>query len=419
MRARVLLGLAVVALALCPVVARADSWTLENPPGFGNPSNTTGSVAVFDGYLYVVTRNLGGAEVWKRRLAGGTWREVTPSWPASTTRALALAVFGDRLYVGTDRGEVWRTAGELTLRPCVPAIFRPGCLPLPGLPRTTELWSEVTPTDPKWPATEITSLAGFDGHLHVAASAPLQIWRAPDGVAWEEVVPDAFGDPVNNHSGKFGVYRSQLYVGTSREVPGGTGLSDTGLEIWRTGDGTDWEPVVATGEADALLPGGFGLPANATATALVPFRSRLYVSTVNHEDNAQIWRFDGAEWEEVTPPDITGPFVSIPRVQTMAVFRSRLFAGRGISPDQATVWATFTGSEWGVVNPDGFGDGNNTSADAMASSWPHFFVLTQDSKSGVRIWRKSLSLLDVLPFDRGRCAIFPELCGGPPPTPTD
>jgi hypothetical protein len=380
-------------------------------------------MAVFDGHLYVVTRNLGGAEVWKRRLGGGGWREVTPRWPAATTRALALTVFGGRLYVGTDVGEVWRTAGEISLRPCIPAIIRPGCLPGPGLPRITELWSEVTPTAKNWRATEITSLAGFDGHLYLAASAPLEIWRAADGVAWEPVVVNGFGDAVNNHSGKLGVYAGQLYVGSSREVPGGTGPDDTGLEIWRTGNGTDWEALVASDEAGdmlpgAILPGGFGLPGNATATAVVVFRGRLYVSTVNHEDNAQIWRFNGLAWEEVTPPDITAPFAFIPRVQTMAVFRSRLFAGQGINPGEAMVWATFTGTEWGVVNPDGFGEGLNTSADAMVASWPYFFVLTQDAE-GVRVWRKALSLLDVLPFERGRCIAFPELCGGPPPIPTD
>jgi len=212
-------------------------------------------------------------------------------------------------------------------------------------------------------------------------------------------------------------------VGSSREVPGGMGPDDTGLEIWRTENGTDWEALVASDEASdmlpgAILPGGFGLPGNATATALVVFRGRLYVSTVNHEDNAQIWRFNGLAWEEVTPPDITAPFASIPRVQTMAVFRSRLFAGQGINPGEATVWGTFTGAEWGVVNPDGFGEGLNTSTDAMVASWPHFFVLTQDAE-GVRVWRKALSPLDVLPFERGRCRVFPELCGGPPPVPTD
>jgi hypothetical protein len=410
-------------LSFSPAMAHAESWSLQNTPGFGNPENTSGAMAIFNGHLYVVTRNLKGSEVWKRRLGGGVWREVTPSWSAATTRALALTVFGDRLYIGTDVGQVWRTAGELTTRPCVPAIFRPGCLPLPSLPRTVELWSHVTPTHKDWPATEITSLAAFGGHLYVAASGPLQIWRAPDGVAWEPIVPDAFGDATNNDSGKFGVFAGQLYAGTSREVPGGTGPADTGLEIWRTGDGVVWEPVVASAGDGTLLPGatlpgGFGFPANATATALVPFRGRLYVSTVNHEDNAQIWRFDGADWEEVTPSDITGPFVSIPRVQTMAVFRSRLFAGRGISPEEATVWATFTGTEWGVTNPDGYGEGMNTSADSMVASSPYFFVLTQDA-DGVRIWRKAISPLDVVPFERGRCAVFPELCGGPPPIPTD
>ena len=140
MRIRILL-LGVTAWTLARSVRprfTLTSGALRNTPGFDNPENTSGAMAVFDGYLYVVTRNLGGAEVWEV-CCSGRWREVTPSWPAATTRALALTVFGGRLYVGTDVGEVWRTAGDLSVRPCVPVIFRPGCLPGPGLPRIVDL----------------------------------------------------------------------------------------------------------------------------------------------------------------------------------------------------------------------------------------------------------------------------------------
>ncbi len=428
MRARIgTLAVVVGVLALFVSTAHADSWILANTPGFGNPDNKTGNMAIFDGHLYVVTTNrASGSEVWKTRLGSGRWREVTPSWgvtpaPIGTAppRALALAVFENRLYIGADNGDVWRTAGQVPFRSCVP--FRSVCLPVTAF---VELWSEVTPTAKNWRRAAITSLAAFDGRLHLATSAPLEIWRTPDGATWEPVVSDGFGDAVNNHSGVLGTFAGQLYVGSSRERPGGDGPELTGLEIWRTGDGVNWEPVVASDEdgdalPGALLPGGFGYPGNATATALVVFRGRLYVSTVNHPDRAQVWRFNGLDWEDVTPAELQDPFSSVVRLQTMAVFRSRLFLGRGIGGDEATVWATLTGAEWGVVNAAGFGEGLNTSIDDMAASWPYFFVATDDDDSGVRIWRKAVTPLDVRPLDPGRCRLLPALCEGPPPIPTD
>ncbi|MBI4013802.1 MAG: hypothetical protein HY359_15910 [Candidatus Rokubacteria bacterium] len=107
-----LAALMLIAGVLAPVAAHAETWRLVNEPGFGNPENASAlAMAVFDGHLYVVTRNLSGSEIWKSRLGSEHWRDVTPPWSPGTTRAQAITVFEGRLYVGTDRGEVWRTAG--------------------------------------------------------------------------------------------------------------------------------------------------------------------------------------------------------------------------------------------------------------------------------------------------------------------
>ncbi|MBI4013803.1 MAG: hypothetical protein HY359_15915 [Candidatus Rokubacteria bacterium] len=277
-----------------------------------------------------------------------------------------------------------------------------------------ELWSRATPTSGAWRGTEVTSLAAFAGRLFLAASDPLEIWRSADGLAWGLVAGGGFADPANNHSGKLAVFQAQLYVGTSRELVGAPGGPGDGVEIWRSPDGFAWSAVVATGELGALLPSGFGLPGNTAATGLAVFRDQLYVSTVDHPDLAQVWRFDGSGWEDVTPAEVASGVV---RIQTLAVFGRRIFAGQGLTLFGAILWSSSTGEEWAVANAEGFGEGANTSVDAMAASGSHLHVAAQDQKAGVRIWRKQPSLLDRLPFDFPRCRIFPELCR--PPTPTD
>ena len=70
------------------------------------------------------------------------------------------------------------------------------------------------------------------------------------------------------------------------------------------------------------------------------FNDRLCISTVNHVNGAQVWRFDGMRWENVSPP-----WVGILRAQSMAVFGNRLFVGEGISPRGVSVWATRNGED--------------------------------------------------------------------------
>jgi hypothetical protein len=413
---RLLLGtLALAVGALAPAGADADTWRLVNEPGFGNPDNSVSAMAVFDGHLYVATDNDStGSEIWKSRLGSWQWRQVTPLWNAGTTRARAMVVFDGRLYVGTEQGEVWRTAGEITLSPCQRFPFQPGgCLKRLDAPLVLELWSEATPTSTSWRGSEVTSLAVFSGRIFLTASAPLEVWRSADGLAWNAVVRDAFDDPQNNHSGKLLAFDDHLYVATSRNLVGGTGPSDDGLEIWRSPTGFfDWSAVVATGEPEALLPSGFGFPGNGGAMALTVFQGRLYVSTVNHTDGAQIWRFDGSAWEEVTPAQ----FEPVIRIQTLGVFGRRIFAGQGFTSNDTLLWRSGTGDTWTLDTGEDFASTPDVAIEAMAASRSHFYLGTRGrgDPAGGRIWQKQPSLADQGPRAPTPCLI-PKLCLPPFP----
>jgi hypothetical protein len=385
---------AILVGSLAPAPGAADVWTQVNDSGFGNPDNkSAGAMAEFAGYLYVATLNREtGSEVWKARHGTGAWRDVTPPWGPGVQRPLAMAVFRGRLYVGTDTGHLWQTAGEFTFDPC--RGRKPACIRIHP-PVTVELWLDVTPDHPAWEPTEVTSLAVFGGRLYATTSAPLQIWRTVDGTRWDLIVPDALGDAENNHSGKLGVFGGALYVGTSRERAGAPGEKGDGLEIWRSADGLGWEAVVATGEPGAGMSSGFGLPGNGTTTALAVFEGRLHVATVNHTDGAQVWGFDGLGWEEVTPPahDATRQTV---RLQTMAVFERRLFVGEGIRPDSALVWATRDTETWAPANGDGFGDLSNA-IDGMLATRSALFAAVMNNGTGVEIWAKRRLPVDLVP----------------------
>jgi hypothetical protein len=87
-----------------------------------------------------------------------------------------------------------------------------------------------------------------------------EVFRTMDGENWTAVVgrdsntESGFGTKDNYYSHSMETYNSNLYVGTN---------TDNGCEIWRTNDGTNWEPIVAYGKKKARLEGlafsqGFG-----------------------------------------------------------------------------------------------------------------------------------------------------------------
>ena len=131
--------------------SEGTTWNQVNTDGFGD-SNGYGakSMAVFNGYLYVGTRNpTGGCKVW-RSSDGTSWGQVNTDGfgDPGNNSAGSMAVFGEYLYVGTDT---------------------------------------------------------FNG---------CEVWRSSNGDTWDQVNTDGFGDAVNRGAYSMSVFGSYLYVGT-------------------------------------------------------------------------------------------------------------------------------------------------------------------------------------------------------------
>ncbi len=73
-------------------------WKLANAPGFGNDNNSSVvAMAEYKDYLYAMTRNKDGAEVW-RMSADGQWEQVM--FPNGQTKGF----YGNKLI-----NNVWGT----------------------------------------------------------------------------------------------------------------------------------------------------------------------------------------------------------------------------------------------------------------------------------------------------------------------
>lgn len=115
-----------------------------------------------------------------------------------------------------------------------------------------------------------------------ANSSPAKIWRTKDGVNWEPVVLDGFGNWRNRKIDSLIVHRGQLYAATWTDN-WVWGLYDSGIQIWRSPDGLHWTQINED---------GFGDPYNWSVhlgANVLTYKNALYFGSVN-DNGGQIWK---------------------------------------------------------------------------------------------------------------------------------
>jgi len=195
------------------------------------------------------------------------WEDVTPLWRVDTTGYhMAMAVFNNLLFVGTDKGEVFAT--------------------LEGLK-----WYNVSGTLPS--TISVSDMAVFNGYLYISSN-DLSIWRSADGLAWEPVVGPAPPEGIDLQS--IEVFDGYLYAGVGCD-------NRNGIQIWRTANGVNWtvfhEVVQPDPEPNPLLP----LPGH--VHAMTVFKNMLYIGEY---EGSGLFRTDGSasSWEYVYDPTVVG-----------------------------------------------------------------------------------------------------------------
>jgi len=317
--------------------AATYNWTQVNQDGFGASTNfDTESMTVFDGKLYTGTyQQTGGttdgadnAEVW-RTSNGTTWSQANTDGfgDSNNGRISTMVVFDGKLYAGTDKTgtlgtEMWRTSngtswsqvntdgfGDVWNGSIDKAVVFNNKLYIlvyySGLASHTEVWSTSNGTTWSQVGSDglgysegrSTTLAVFDGYLYAGLDEPsssgAKMLRSKDGVTWQQVNSNGFGDSTNDGIGDMVVFDSELYVSTNKWDGSSYG---SGVEIWRTSNGTTWTQV----GGDGL--GVYGL---AFTTSMVVFDSHLVIGGTNYQNgfntvNARVLSSsDGKIWDQV------------------------------------------------------------------------------------------------------------------------
>jgi parallel beta-helix repeat protein len=186
-----------------------SDWTQVNSDGFGNSYNARAyNMVEHSGKLFVGTYNTStGTEVWSTAAFEGPpftdWNQVNTDGFGNSNNSLtrSMAVYGTKLYVGTDNGttgaEVWRTAGT-------------------GTPPFSD-WTQVNSDGfGNSSNTAAKSMAEHNGNLFVGtdnSSTGGEVWEY-NGSSWAQANNDGFGDPNNFYANSMAVLNNGLYVGT-------------------------------------------------------------------------------------------------------------------------------------------------------------------------------------------------------------
>jgi tripartite motif-containing protein 71 len=327
-----------------PYVWRMDSngtWTQASTRGFGDSTNVENlAMAVFNNSLYVATFTFicddpdcdtwhtNGPQFW-RTADGTTWENVTPSGSISSDYRYVsfLESIDGRLYAGLGRGdasplgaEIWRTADGLTWQ---------------------KIASDGFKNDPY--NTDVLSLVSYNGRLYAGTrhgdwqndahtNGPLggEVWRSDDGSTWVQVNDSGFGDVVAHRVEKLIVYNNALYAYVSRL--GGTAK---GAEIWRCtaticNSQSDWTKVVDN---------GFGNPENQYFSDGIVFNGHLYAVVENDTTGLQIWRTsNGTNWEPVVVDGLGDSNNYFYWTNKMVEHNNRLFIGTSNWANGGEVW---------------------------------------------------------------------------------
>jgi hypothetical protein len=214
-----------------------------------------------------------------------------------------------------------------------------------------------------------------------AAGAGADIWSVSSS--------GGFGRQSNAIDYCLASYNGMLYAGTVNTT--------TGCEVWRF-DGTSWRMVVGVGGTGHSAP-GFGDDRNTSVNSMIVWRGYLWVGTNNYRGSAvpastgaEVWRFDGSNWEQANTGGFDDPLHN-QCVSSLCVFNNNLYAGVMNSNDGCRVYRTTgTGAlplaDWFQTNNDGFDlDFNNADCSVLTSFGGYILAGTFNTTTGCEVWR--------------------------------
>ena len=296
------------------------AWERVVAAGMGDPYNHgIRNLAVAGNRLFAITANhTNGFEIWAST-DGRDWAPAMTGGFSNTenTSGRGLAVFGDHLYVGTENKD---TGAEIWRAPVTDAHDEAAWARVLGDDVSRSWFADLTPFgDHLYAGSLMTHTSGEEASAETNHPG-CRLLRTSDGVTWDVVVEDSFGNPDNLGVLCIAEFAGHLYVGTT---------NGRGAEVVRSADGVTWELVhKAAGDPQREWH----------AWKLHVFGGRLYLGLGRLE---HVWwsgfrlvsTADGTTWTDEIEPTHTTHY----GVRSMATYQDRLYLGTASFPDCAAV----------------------------------------------------------------------------------
>ncbi|HTO99940.1 MAG TPA: SMP-30/gluconolactonase/LRE family protein [Anaerolineales bacterium] len=218
----------------------------------------------------------------------------------------------------------------------------------------------------------VSTLKVFNGQLYAGTQnqdSGVEVWRSSDGTSWTPFSPPSTGaDAVMSME----VFNNRLYIGTSNGAGG---------DIWST-DGASWSQVVSNGFQDGN---------NYIIDAMAVFSGNLYAATATHDGVMKVYRSsNGTDWNQVVSDGLGGS--GIDEGITMYVHGGYLYLGlgRGADPNWvAELWRTDNGTTWDPIFQDGLGSSANTFVSAMSDFNGALYIGLRNVTTGGEVWKST------------------------------
>lgn len=341
-------------------------WTVIYRTTYSETGGNDGilALAAYKEYLYIGAGRFpsgnspASANIYRRN-GQNQWHDFTPPWsPVTSGYSMAMCLFQDHLYVGTDQGEVFRTQGAV--------------------------WSNVT----KSGLDGIMAMVEFQGSMYIATKGAT-IWRiATDGL-WHPVVapggamPAQFGDPTNNDISSLEVYSDHLYAGVGKD-------DSNGIQLWRTSNGGDWEKFHETLPIEFVQTPGH-------IHALRVYQDHLYVAPYHGNF---VFRTDGSpfpapgHWEGNTACQSPGDIFRMEECDGLLYLGYSYMWFYSSSFGKPLLCSSPNGNQWSPVQDGPIVDSSTYAVWSMLNSENRLYVGTRSfAPSGeAKLWQLSPSI---------------------------
>ncbi len=413
----------------CNVSTNCASWSKIGGDGVNSSwaistFESVLSMTAFGGNLYAALGiNANDAEVWQWN--GSSWTKIggdslNSGWTTNYDSVRSLANDGTNLYAGlgdtATEAEVWLWNGTS--------------------------WSKIggDGVSSSWASGDnieyVHSLEYFNGNLYAGTASSTgdgDLWRW-NGTTWSKIGGDGVnsGWPASTYEIVSSVAAgsgSTIYAGlssgngdgevfswdgTSWTKIGGDGVNGSwasargdGVYALSFSDGVLYAGIYDSGGNSGLwawngstwtqLGGGYvnsswgfyGLNSVESSTTM---NEKLYVGTgISVAGNAMVWEFDGSSWRVVGGQGVNGSWAqdTFENVYTLQQYEGELYAGLGVSANDAEVWK-YNGTSWTKVGGDSLNNGwgaNFEAAQVLVAYGDHLYAGLGNSANDAEVWR--------------------------------